>query len=240
MSIRVRNKIYEGTTKILYETQDEYIIVQFFKDTIKINEQVIEISGKGVLNNQISAAIMSKLDFIGIDNHFIDKVNMREQIVQFVDIIPIKVTVNNIAYGKYVSDFGVEEGYVFNKPIIDLKYKQEGLITPVNENQAINLGLVSGGKEIKNIQTQAYRINDFLTGIFAAIGFKLASCDLEFGVVFNGEEFVAMLADEISPDTCVLFDSYNYQNEDYTPEIPIQTVSLYLYQEIAKRLKYML
>ncbi len=239
-SKRVRYKFLESSSKIFYETADEFILAQFFKDTLRVKECVIEISGKGVLNNSISAFLMSKLDMVGIENHHIEKINMREQLVQHVDFIPIKIFVNNIAYGAYAQDFNIEAGYVFDRPLIDFQIKNKSnLLSRVNEEQITCFDWLSK-KEIKQIKIQAARVNDFLTGFFAGVGLRLVQIELSFGRVFDGEDFVIMLSGEVSPETCVLFNLHdnNLFGIDFFSSSPddLSNKGLILYQDIANRL----
>lgn len=236
---RVRNKILESSTKILYETQDDFILAQFFKDTLQVGDKLIQLSGKGVLNNTISSVLMSKLEMVGIPNHYIEKINMREQSIQAVDIIPVSVFITNFSYGRYVSDFGIEAGYVFEMPMIDFKVRNNDVLSPINESQLINFGWLNKA-EVKVLKLNACRINDFLTGFFAGIGLRLVQIKLKFGRIFNGDEFVIMLAGEISPETCVLQNINN--NEQFSindlmkdPE-ELSKSGLYIYQEIARLL----
>jgi phosphoribosylaminoimidazole-succinocarboxamide synthase len=236
---RIRNKALESDSKIIYETEDDFILAQFFKDTIRIGGNVVQIDGKGILNNTISAILMDKLDMVGIENHYIEKINMREQLIQAVDIIPVKVFVTNIAYGRYVQDFGIEEGYVFDRPMLDFQVKNIKTLHPINEEQLVNFGWM-GPKEMKVLKNQAYRVNDFLTGLFAGVGLRLVQIKLEFGRIFNGENFIMMLAGEISPETCVLLNLSN--NEHFSLDFLVKNIDeissngLYIYQEVAKRL----
>lgn len=203
----MKNKIYEGSSKILYQAEDEYTLLMSFTDNLRLaGGSAIEISGKGVINNVISSFLMNRLDLIGIENHFIEKINMREQVVQFVDMCPIQVCVSTIARGRYVKDFGMEEGFVMDSPVMDFLIRSHELkYPPINENQMLAFNWV-GEKELKEIKEKSLRIHDYLSGIFAGIGIRLVECKLEFGMVFNGEEFFVMLADEITPDTCRLWD----------------------------------
>lgn len=203
----MKSKIYEGSRKILYQTSEENVLTMTFSDKTRIaNNQYSEISGKGVINNAISAFIMQKLDAIGIDNHFIKKLNMMEQSIQYAEVIPIKINVSNVACDRYVKDLGMELGYVFDKPIIDYRIKNSDLGYPVvNEHQMINFNWLIQ-EELKLIKYKAIRIFDFLTGLFAGIKIRMVSCNLEFGRIFNGEEFLIILIDEITPDTCILWD----------------------------------
>ncbi len=237
---RIRHKFLESESKVLYETADEFILAQFFKDTLRIEGHIIEISGKGVLNNSISALLMNKLDMVGIENHYIEKINMREQLVQHVDIIPVKIFVNNIAYGRYTKDFSIDAGYVFDKPLIDFQAKNKSnLLCRVNEEQLLGFGWLDS-KEIKQIKIQASRVNDFLTGFFAGVGLRLVQIELNFGRVFDGEEFIIMLSGEISPETCVLFNLHdnNLFGLDFaaTNFQELSNSGLSIYQKIASRL----
>jgi phosphoribosylaminoimidazole-succinocarboxamide synthase len=198
ISINNRTKFFEGKTKILYKAAEDFTLVQFFKDDLYLdNGKRFEISGKGSYNNSISSYLMSKLDVINLDTHFIEKLNMKEQLIQMVEIIPISVQVNNLAYGRYVTNFGLQEGYLFDRAIIDFVSKSP-TNSPVNENQMLAFEWVTKD-ELKSIKAMALRVHDFLTGLFIQAEIRLVSCSLEFGKVFNGEEFIIMLADEISP-----------------------------------------
>jgi len=203
----MRNKIYQGSSKILYQTEEEQALILAFTDNMRLEDgKVVNISGKGVINNNISAFIMNRLDMVGIENHLIEKINMREQQVQFADVLPIQLSISTLACGRYVQEFGIEEGYVFDHPIIDFRVKNSTLKYPViNEHQILSFGWLSK-EEISQLKNKAIRIYDFLTGLFAGLGIRLVEAVLEFGKVFNGEEFIIMVADEISLDNCRLWD----------------------------------
>lgn len=206
----MKHMLYQGTSKILYQSEEDFAFIMAFTDNITLeNGQVLEISGKGVLNNDISSFIMEKLDMIGVENHLIEKLNMREQLIQSVDIFPIQICISSVACGRFVKEFAMEEGYVFDQPIIDFKVRSNELKHPIiNEHQINNFGWLNY-KEIKEIKNKARRVHDFLSGLFAGIGIRLVECKLEFGRVFNGEDYMIMLADEISPDSCRLWDIHN-------------------------------
>lgn len=202
----MKKKLYEGSSKTLYSSEEEFLLVVAFTDNATLeNGEVVNISGKGVLNNNISSFLMNKLEMIGIENHFIEKINMREQLVQYVDMFPVQLVVSSVACGRFVAEFGMDEGYVFDRPIIDFRVRSREFKYPiVNEYQILNFGWLLKD-EVKAIKQQAIRIHDFLSGLFMGIGIRLVECTLEFGRVFNGEESIIMLADEISPDTCKLW-----------------------------------
>jgi phosphoribosylaminoimidazole-succinocarboxamide synthase len=233
----MKEKIYTGSSKTLYQADEDYALIMSFNDTLKLQDKSsIVISGKGVINNSISAFLMQKLELIGIETHFIQKNNMRQQLIQFVDVYPVQIYVSSLASGRYVTDFGMEDGFVFDSPIIDFRVKNGDLNYPIiNEHQIYSFSWLSE-KEIKNLKKVAIRVHDFLTGLFAGIGIRLVDIKLEFGRVFNGEEYIIMLTDEISPDTCKLWDMYNneklcYEIAETNPDLIISA-----YQEVLKRL----
>ena len=233
----MKEKIYTGASKTLYQADEDYALIMSFNDTLKLQDKSsVVISGKGVINNSISAFLMQKLELIGVETHFIQKNNMRQQLIQFVDVYPVQIYVSSLASGRYVTDFGMEDGFVFDSPIIDFRVKNGDLNYPIiNEHQIYSFSWLSE-KEIKNLKKVAIRVHDFLTGLFAGIGIRLVDIKLEFGRVFNGEEYIIMLTDEISPDTCQLWDMYNneklcYEIAETNPDLVISA-----YQEVLKRL----
>lgn len=233
----MKEKIYKGTSKTLYQSEEDYALIMSFDDSIKkANKEIINISGKGVINNNISAYIMQKLDMIGVENHFIQKNNMRQQLVQFVDVYPVQVHICTIACGRYVTDFGMEDGFVFESPIIDFRVKNKDLSYPIiNEEQIISFGWLSK-KELHDLKNKAMRVHDFLSGLFATAGIRLVDIKLEFGRVFNGEDFITMLIDEISPDTCKLWDMETNEKLCYEISEDNPEKILPAYQEILSRL----
>jgi phosphoribosylaminoimidazole-succinocarboxamide synthase len=231
-----KQKIFEGGSKDVFQIiDDESAIIIFFKDTIRDSAAIHNISGKGVINNKISSFMMEKLDIIGLQNHFIEKTNMREQLVQVLDIIPVQVRVSNVAVDSYVSSFGVQEGYLFDNPMIEFRVKNRNSGYPsINESQMVGFNWLTY-TEVKEIKKLARRVNDFLCGYFSAIGIRLVVCNLEFGRVFNGEEFIFMLADEITPESCMLWDLHN--NHKYDVESILKSDKpISIYQEIEKRI----
>lgn len=233
----IREKLYEGAHKILYESGEELSLVQFFKDDhVLENGEIIEISGKGILKNKISSTIMSHMDIACIDNHFIEQLNMREQLVQLVDIVPVHVSVSNIASSRYSKEFGIEEGYVFDTPMFDFRIKSKECKNPVTNEQQIEVFCGMTSEEVKELKQASIRVNDFLTGLFSAIGIRLVECTLEFGRVFDGEQFSLMLADEITPDNCRLWDMNSNNKLDFEYASLHPDTAILVYQEIAKRL----
>lgn len=205
-----RNKIYEGKAKVIYEGPDANTLIQYFKDdaTAFNGEKHDVIAGKGVLNNRISAHLMTKLEAIGIPTHFIRSINMREQMVRNVEIIPIEVVVRNIAAGSLCKRLGLKEGEILRKPLVEFYYKKDELGDPlISEDHIVTFGWADP-YELEEIVSMAWRVNDYLNGMFSGIGLKLVDFKLEFGRIWgeHGELYI-VLADEISPDNCRLWDA---------------------------------
>jgi phosphoribosylaminoimidazole-succinocarboxamide synthase len=231
-----RTKIYEGGCKDVFQIHDdETTLVLFFKDQLRYLGENFIISGKGVINNTISAFLLEKLDLIGINNHLIDKANMREQVVQILDMIPVQIKISNVAVDDYVTKYGVQEGFLFETPMIQYSVKTRKSSYPlINESQ------ISGfhwafEDELELIKKVVYRTNDYLSGYFSALNLRLIECNLEFGRVFNGEEFVLMLADEITIESCRLWDLSSNQKFDVETIINSDN-PISIYKEIAKRM----
>lgn len=232
-----KDKIYEGSEKIFYSAEEEFALIEFFKDSTKLSSgEIVESSGKGVLRNSISAHLMQRLDMAGIDNHLIDKINMREQLIQMVDMIPMQISVSYLANGRYITEFGLEEGYVFDRPMIDYYFKTADRLLPsCNENHIMNMCLLTT-YEIDAIKKITLRAADFLAGFFAASGIRLVEARFELGKVFTGEEFIMMLADEISPDSCRLWDLNSNQKLDFEAIAEKPDNAVKIYKEVAKRI----
>jgi len=234
-----RKALYEGKAKTIYEGPEPGTLIQYFKDdATSDNAQKHEvIDGKGVLNNRISAHIMAKLEEIGIPTHFIRSLNMREQLVRQVEIVPLEVVVRNIATGSIVSRLGVEEGSVFHQPLIEFHYKKEGLDDPIVSEQHIMAFGWADPYELEEIVHLTLRINDFLAGLFGGIGLKLIDFKLEFGRIWgNDDDLYIILADEITPDHCRLWDSKTGERMDKDRFRKGLGDLIDGYQEIAKRL----
>ena len=203
-----RRMIYEGKAKILYEGPEPGTLIQYFKDdaTAFNAEKKAVLDGKGVLNNRISEFIMTRLGAVGIPNHFIKRLNMREQLIRKVDIIPLEVIVRNVAAGSMSKRLGVPEGETLPRAIVEYSYKKDELGDPlVSEEHIAAFGWASA-QELDEIVSLSLRINDFMSGLFAAVGIRLIDFKLEYGRLFEGEMVRTILADEISPDSCRLWD----------------------------------
>jgi phosphoribosylaminoimidazole-succinocarboxamide synthase len=205
-----RKMIYEGKAKILYEGPDKNTVIQYFKDdaTAFNAEKKAVIAGKGVLNNRISAHLMTKLESIGIPTHFIRSINMREQLVRKVEIIPIELVVRNIAAGSLVKRLGIPEGTVLFRPLVEFYYKKDSLGDPmVSDDHIITFGWADP-YELDEMVAMAWRVNDYLNGLFSGIGLRLVDFKLEFGRIWGDHgELYLVLADEVSPDNCRLWDA---------------------------------
>ncbi|HXP31010.1 MAG TPA: phosphoribosylaminoimidazolesuccinocarboxamide synthase [Stellaceae bacterium] len=203
-----RKQIYEGKAKVLFEGPEPGTIVQYFKDdaTAFNNKKKGTITGKGVLNNRISEFLMMKIAEIGIPTHFVRRLNMREQLVREVEIIPIEVVIRNIVAGSLAKRFGIDEGTALTRSIVEYYYKNDALDDPMVSEEHITAFGWATTQDIDEIMAMSLRINDFLTGLFLGVGIKLVDFKLEFGRLFSNDEMRIVLADEISPDNCRLWD----------------------------------
>jgi len=233
-----RRRIYEGKAKILFEGPEPGTLVQFFKDdATAFNKKKHEIvDGKGVLNNRISEHIFTHLNRIGIPTHFIKRLNMREQLIREVEIIPIEVVVRNVAAGTLSKRLGIEEGTVLPRSIIEFYYKNDELDDPmVSEEHVTAFGWASP-QEIDDIMALAIRVNDFLSGLFLGVGIQLVDFKIECGRLWEGEMMRIVVADEISPDSCRLWDIQTQDKLDKDRFRRDMGGMLEAYQEVARRL----
>lgn len=204
-----KKKLYTGKAKILYEGPDAGTVIQYFKDdaTAFNGEKHAVISGKGVLNNRISAHLMTRLEAIGIPTHFLRQINMREQLVRKLEIIPIEVVIRNIAAGSLSKRLGLKDGAILPRPIIEYYYKKDELGDPMVNEDHIYAFNWADPYEIEEIVSLSWRINDYLNGMFAGLGLRLVDFKLEFGRQWSEEgELYILLADEITPDNCRIWD----------------------------------
>lgn len=203
-----RKKIYEGKAKILYEGPEPGTFVQYFKDdaTAFNAEKKEVIEGKGVLNNRLSEFFMTGLGQLGIPTHFIKRLNMREQLIRQAEIIPLEVIVRNFAAGTMAKRMGMEEGTSLPRPIVEFSYKNDSLGDPlVPEEYIIAFGWATQ-QEMDDIVSLALRVNDWMSGVMYGVGIKLVDFKIEFGRVWDNDFQRLILADEISPDSCRLWD----------------------------------
>jgi phosphoribosylaminoimidazole-succinocarboxamide synthase len=203
-----RRRIYEGKAKVLYEGPEPGTLIQYFKDdaTAFNNQKHDVITGKGVLNNRISEFIMLRLQDIGIPTHFVKRLNMREQLIREVEIIPIEVVVRNICAGSLAKRFNRPEGERLPRSIVEYYYKSDELGDPLITEEHITAFGWATPPELDDIFNLALRINDYLTGLFMGAGMRLVDFKIEFGRLYTADDVRVVLADEISPDSCRLWD----------------------------------
>ncbi len=236
-----RRKIYEGKAKILYEGPESGTLVQFFKDdATAYNAKKHEIiDGKGVLNNRISEFVFSNLNAIGIPTHFIKRINMREQLIKEVEIIPLEIVVRNIAAGQISKRLGVEEGTVLPRSIIEFYYKKDELDDPLVSEEHITAFGWASPPEMDDMMALAIRVNDFLSGLFLGVGIKLVDFKIECGRLYENDMMRIVVADEISPDSCRLWDVKTNEKMDKDRFRQDLGGLLENYTEVAKRLGIM-
>ena len=236
-------KLYEGKAKIIYATNDKDFIIQHFKDDATAFNALkkTNIEGKGVLNNRISEYLLNSLSQCGIKTHLIKRLNMREQLVRKAEIIPIEFIVRNIATGSITKRLGIPEGTVLENPLLEYCYKNDDLGDPLIAKEHIYAFEWATEKEIKKIDKITLRINDLLQGMFRGVGIKLVDFKLEFGKthIRNSEDKEIVLADEISPDTCRLWDSKTEKKLDKDRFRKDLGNIIQGYQEVARRLGIM-
>ncbi|WP_299875302.1 phosphoribosylaminoimidazolesuccinocarboxamide synthase [uncultured Sulfitobacter sp.] len=236
-----RKMIYEGKAKIIYEGTEPGTIVQYFKDdATAFNAQKKDvIEGKGVLNNRLSEYFMTGLNQIGVPTHFIKRLNMREQLCRQVEIVPLEVIVRNYAAGTMSKRLGIDEGTQLPRPIVEYCLKDDSLGDPlVTEEHIAAFGWASQ-QDMEDILSLALRVNDFMSGVMMAVGIRLVDFKIEIGRVYDGDFQRLIVADEISPDSCRLWDIETGQKLDkdvFRRDLGSLTDA---YTEVAKRLGVM-
>ena len=234
------NKLYEGKAKIIYETKDKNLVIQHFKDdaTAFNNLKKAKVEGKGVLNNRISEYILTNLAQFGIKTHLVKRLNMREQLIRKAEIFPIEFIVRNIATGSLTKRLGISEGTVLEKPLLEYCYKKDELEDPLISKEHIYSFGWATEKEIEEIDKITLRINDLLSGMFRGVGIKLVDFKIEYGNAWNkdAEKKEIVLADEISPDTCRLWDVKTEKKLDKDRFRKDLGNIIQAYQEVARRL----
>ena len=206
-------QVYEGKAKKVYRTDDpERYIVEYKDDaTAENGKKRGTIVGKGVVNNQMTNRLMVRMEKAGIPTHFVEELSERETVVKKVDIVPLEVIIRNISAGHFASRYGVEEGIVFDSPTIEFSYKNDALDDPLlNAYHALALKLATA-EEIETIKKYAFAVNDVLKAFWKDCGVTLVDFKLEFGRLSDG---TIVLADEISPDTCRLWDAKTHEKLD--------------------------
>ena len=211
--MEIKEMLYEGKAKQVFATENPEIVMVHYKDDATAFNGLKKgtITGKGVINNRVTNFMMKKLEGEGIPTHFVEELNDRDTLVKKVSIVPLEVIIRNISAGSFAKRFGVEEGIVFENPTIEYSYKNDDLGDPmINTAQALALKLATPA-EIETIRTLAFKVNDVLKAFFKEVGVDLVDFKLEFGRLSDG---TIVLADEISPDTCRLWDSKTHEKLD--------------------------
>ncbi len=205
--------LYEGKAKCLYQTDEPGILWVEYKDSATAfnGEKKEEISGKGRLNNQITSLLFEKLKEAGIASHFVKQLSDREQLVREVGIIPLEVVVRNIVAGSMAKRLGIKEGQIIQKPIVEFYLKDDELGDPLITDDHVGMLELATEQEVAALKGKARTINQVLIGFFEDIGVDLVDFKIEFGRDENGQ---ILLADEISPDTCRLWDKETKQKLD--------------------------
>lgn len=208
-----REQLYEGKAKKVFKTEEEDLLIVSYKDDATAFNGLKKgtIAGKGVINNKMSNLLMARLEKAGIPTHFVEELSDRDTLVKRVSIVPLEVIVRNIAAGSFSKRYGVEEGTVFDTPTVEFSYKNDELGDPlINAYHAIAMELATA-EEIETIKDYAFAVNEQLQAFWKECGITLVDFKLEFGKVADGS---IVLADEISPDTCRLWDSKTGQKLD--------------------------
>ena len=236
-------KLHEGKAKIIYETNDKDLVIQHFKDSATAFNALkkANIEGKGVLNNRISEYLLNTLGQCGIQTHLIKRLNMREQLIKKVEIVPIEFVVRNIATGSLTNRLGISEGTVLEKPLLEYYLKNDELGDPLISKEHIYSFEWAVEEEIKAIDKMSLRINDILQGVFRGVGIKLVDFKLEYGRIWSKDKEAKeiILADEISPDTCRLWDIKTDKKLDKDRFRKDLGNLIEAYQDVARRLDIM-
>ena len=211
-----RRQLYEGKAKILFEGPEPGTLVQYFKDdaTAGNGAKTGVITGKGVLNNRISEHLMMRLHDIGVPTHFIRRLNMREQLIRELEIIPLEIIVRNVAAGSLSKRLGIPEGTRLPRSILEYSYKNDALGDPMVAEEHITAFGWASTADMDDIVSLTLRINDFLSGLFLGVGITLVDFKLEFGRLWENDDMRIVVADEISPDNCRLWDSKTNEKLD--------------------------
>jgi phosphoribosylaminoimidazole-succinocarboxamide synthase len=240
-SMARRKKVYEGKAKILYEGPEPGTLIQYFKDgdVADASPPQAAVDGKGVLNNRLSEFFMSGLNQIGVPTHFIRRINMREQLVRMAEIMPLEIVIRNFAAGDISARLGIPEGTALPRPIVEYYFKDEKLGTPlVSEEHIVAFGW-GNQQDLDDIIALSLRVNDFLSGVMLGVGIRLADFRLEVGRVWEGDFMRLIVADEISPDSCRLWDLRGFEAPEREGQLRDPVPLADVYTELARRLGVM-
>ena len=203
-----RRRVYEGKAKVFYEGPEPGLLVQHFKDEAHARrpEKSGVIDGKGVINNRISEFIMSRLNEMGVPTHFVRRLNMREQLVREVEVLPVDVAVRNVAAGEFAERFDLKEGTPLPRSIIEFYLRSEELDYPLVSEEHITAFGWAATQDIDDMIHLSLRVNDFLSGLFLGAGIRLVDFTLQFGRLYFEDDVRLVVADEITPDSARLWD----------------------------------
>ena len=204
-----RKKVYEGKAKILYEGPEPGTLIQYFKDDsapTATDASPAAVEGKGVLNNRLSEFFMNGLNSVGVPTHFIRRVNMREQMVRMAEIVPLEIVVRNFAAGELAERLGIPEGMPLPRPIVEYYLKDDRLQLPLVAEEPIVAFNWASQQDLDDIIALSLRVNDFLSGVMLGVGIRLADFRIEVGRIWEGDFMRLIVADEITPDSCRLWD----------------------------------
>ena len=213
MAYEKKEQLYEGKAKKVYASNDPEVVIVSYKDDATAFNGLKKgtIAGKGAINNRMTNNLMRRLEEKGVPTHYVEELSDREAAVKKVSIVPLEVIIRNISAGSFAKRYGVEEGIVFDEPTIEFSYKNDDLGDPlINDYHALALKLATK-EEIELIKKYAFAVNDLLKGFMKEIGIDLVDFKLEFGKTSDG---TIVLADEISPDTCRLWDEKTHEKLD--------------------------
>jgi len=231
-----RKKVYEGKSKILYDGPEPGTLIQYFKDEGAAADGPAATEGRGVLNNRLSEFFMNGLNGVGVPTHFIKRLNMREQLVRMAEIVPLEIVVRNYAAGEISERLGIPEGTALPRPIVEYYYKDDRLSAPmVAEEHIVAFGWASQ-QDLDDIIALALRVNDFMSGVMLGVGIRLADFRLEVGRVWEGDFMRLIVADEISPDSCRLWDLRAVTDRTDSQPVAEPGPLADVYTELARRL----
>ncbi len=234
-----RKKVYEGKSKILYDGPEPGTLIQYFKDDGAAADSPAATEGRGVLNNRLSEFFMTGLNNIGVPTHFIKRLNMREQMVRMAEIVPLEIVVRNFAAGEISTRLGIPEGTALPRPIVEYYFKDDQLNLPmVAEEHIVAFGWASQ-QDLDDIIALALRVNDFMSGVMLGVGVRLADFRLEVGRVWEGDFMRLIVADEISPDSCRLWDLRAVTDRTDSQPVAEPGPLADVYTELARRLGVM-
>ncbi len=233
-----RRRVYEGKAKDFYEGPEPGFLVQHFKDVAYARraQKSGVVDGKGVINNRISEYLMTRLADIGVPTHFVRRLNMREQLVREVEILPIDVVVHNAAAGDFAEKFSLQEGTPLPRSIIEFYLRSDELGDPLVSEEHITAFGWAATQDIDDMIHLSLRVNDFMTGLFMGAGIKLVDFTLTYGRLYFEDDVRLVIADEISPDSCRLWDMTSNEPMDMDRFVKDLDNVAEGYQEVARRL----